>query len=337
MIAHQWYVILDSAQLRRNRLLRVRRLGEEMVLWRDGGAAVHCLIDRCCHRGAALSAGKIVGDALQCPFHGFEYNGEGRCTCIPAAGRKTPVPDRYRVRSLPVHEEHGWIWVWKSKDLLASEENPAPPAYFPDIDGGFRYTTVRDPWNTHYSRVLENQLDVVHLPFVHRTTIGRGGRTLVDGPGTQWINDRMLYTYVFNRIDDGTPAKKPSEVPVPPQDNDFKLELIMPNLWENRISDKVRIVAAFVPVDDERTVLYLRTYQKIARLPLLRSLIGFLFGRMNLVIAHQDRRVVETQRPKASRLRGGEMLIQGDLPIIAYRRRREELLSADRKAADTRL
>jgi phenylpropionate dioxygenase-like ring-hydroxylating dioxygenase large terminal subunit len=136
-----------------------------------------------------------------------------------------------------------------------------------------------------------------------------------------------MYTYVFNRVDDGTLPRKPSEVPVPPPGRDFKLECIVPNLWQNYISKKLRIVAAFVPVDNDHTLLYLRTYQKISRLPVLRWLIGKAFCRSNRVIAHQDRRVVQTQTPRPSRLRGGEQLIQGDLPIIEYRKKRAELLA----------
>lgn len=357
MIRNQWYVILESRQVKRGRnvkrgargargnrnMVKVRRLGEQLLLWRDSTGVVHCLVDRCCHRGVALSAGKMVGDAVQCPFHGLEYNGEGQCTCIPANSRSAKVPENYRVPSYPVHEAHGWIWIWwgsgkgsrpvNQQDgvselaINASVKRPETiPEFFPDIDAGFSYSTVQDPWAAHYSRVLENQLDVVHLPFVHHNTIGRGGRTVVDGPGVEWVGDRMLYTYVFNREDDGTPPKKPSEVPVPPSDRDFKLEVIMPNLWENRISEKMRIVAAFVPVDENHTILYLRTYQKFIKVPLLRGLAGALFARMNLIIAHQDRRVVQTQVPKPSRLRGGEQLIQGDLPIVEYRRKRQEYL-----------
>jgi phenylpropionate dioxygenase-like ring-hydroxylating dioxygenase large terminal subunit len=117
-------------------------------------------------------------------------------------------------------------------------------------------------------------------------------------------------------------------VPVPPTDREFKLELLMPNLWQNRISESLRIVVAFAPIDAERTLLYLRTYRKFLRVPLLGAAVGRLFCRFNLVVAHQDRRVVETQTPKASRLTGGEQLIQGDLPIIQYRRKRESFKAA---------
>jgi len=100
------------------------------------------------------------------------------------------------------------------------------------------------------------------------------------------------------------------------------LEFIFPNLWQNYISEKVRILAAFVPVDEEHSLLYLRFYQNFMRLPVLGNLLARLAMPSNLYIAHEDRRVVITQQPKASGLKIGEILIQGDLPIIEYRKKR---------------
>jgi hypothetical protein len=134
----------------------------------------------------------------------------------------------------------------------------------------------------------------------------------------------MLYTYVFNRVDDGTTPLKPSELS-PKLSNSVHLEFIFPNLWQNYISEKVRILAAFVPVDEEHTLLYLRFYQRIIRFPVLGKLVARLAMPSNVYIAHEDRRVVITQQPKASGLKIGEILIQGDLPIIEYRKKRAVL------------
>ena len=98
----------------------------------------------------------------------------------------------------------------------------------------------------------------------------------------------------------------------------------MPNLWQNYISPDVRIAAAFVPVDEGHTLLYLRFYQRFMRVPVLGKLIARLAMPANVYIAHEDRRVVVTHRPAISGLKIGEALIQGDLPIIEYRRKREE-------------
>jgi len=133
-----------------------------------------------------------------------------------------------------------------------------------------------------------------------------------------------MFVYVYNEVDRGQKPLKPEEIPAP--HGPFRLAFLFPNLWQNHISEDVRIVAAFVPVDDEHTLLYLRFYQKFVRVPLLRELLNALAMPFNLYVAHQDRRVVTTQRPKPSALKMGEKLIQGDAPIVAYRTRRQALL-----------
>jgi len=90
----------------------------------------------------------------------------------------------------------------------------------------------------------------------------------------------------------------------------------------------MRIVAGFVPVDDEHMLLYLRFCQRFVRVPLLREAFNRVFMPFNLVIAHQDRRVVVTQEPKASGMSIGENLVPGDGPIAAYRMKRQELMRA---------
>ncbi|MGC8838468.1 MAG: Rieske 2Fe-2S domain-containing protein [Anaerolineae bacterium] len=320
MIPQQWYVVLDSREVR-DRPVGVTRLGEKLVFWRDAEGQVHCLRDRCAHRGVALSAGKVLPDGhLQCPFHGFEYDGSGRVRVIPANSRKSPVPEQFRVQAYPTHEAHDFIWVWWGE---SPPENLQPPRFFDDLGEGFTYAQAIDPWETHYSRAIENQLDPIHLPFVHHNTIGRGNRTIVDGPVVQWVSEDMFYVYVRSRVDDGTPPLKPQEVDV--SQSQVYLEFIFPNLWQNHISDDVRIVAAFVPVDEDHTLLYLRFYQRFLRVPILRDLVNRAAMPFNLLVAHQDRRVVQTQVPKASSLALGEKLVQGDRPIVEYRRRREEL------------
>lgn len=320
MIPNQWYMVMDSSQVK-DKPVGVTRLGEKLVFWRDHTGQVSCLHDKCVHRGAQLSQGKLISGHLQCPFHGFEYDSSGRITLIPANGRNTPVPERFKVHSYPTYEAHGFIWIWWGK---VPPQDLKPPRFFDNIDDSFSYSRAYDPWNAHYSRAIENQLDVVHLPFVHHNTIGRGGRTLVDGPLIEWDGDDKFYVYVFNRVDDGAPPRRPEELSRP--DDGFRLEFIFPNLWQNHISDQVRIVVAFVPVDESHTILYLRYYQNSMRLPLVRDIVNRLAMPFNLIIAHQDRRVVVTQQPKPSGLRVGEQLIQGDRPIVEYRRRRAELL-----------
>jgi len=320
MIRNQWYVVLESNEVG-TQPVGVTRLGEKMVFWRDQAGNVRAAVDRCPHRGAALSAGKIQDGHLQCPFHGFEFDASGKCVLVPANGRKGVIPNALLLKPYPTYEAHGLIWVWWGNPAPA--ELP-PPEFFDNLDATFYYGSAHDPWDAHYSRVIENQLDVVHLPFIHGSTIGRGNRTLVDGPVVEWKGDRMLYTYVYNRLDDGMPPRRASQLSPKPSGSQ-RLEFIFPNLWQNFISEKVRILAAFVPVDEEHTLLYLRFYQKFLNVPVLGKLVANLAMPSNVYIAHEDRRVVTTQQPKASGLKIGEVLVQGDLPIIEYRRKRAAL------------
>jgi phenylpropionate dioxygenase-like ring-hydroxylating dioxygenase large terminal subunit len=123
-------------------------------------------------------------------IHGFEYDPSGRVKLIRANGKNTPVPERFKVHGYPTYEDHGFIWIWWGAELL---EDLKPPRFFDDLDDSFSYGRAYDPWDAHYSRVIENQLDVVHLPFVHHDTIGRGGRTLVDEPpGSRLASDLVL-------------------------------------------------------------------------------------------------------------------------------------------------
>jgi len=320
MIPNQWYAVLDADEVKVGRPVGVMRMGERLVFWRDSQGRVICQRDLCAHRGAALSAGKVLGDHIQCPFHGLEYDATGRCTVIPANGRDAPVPERFRVHTYPTHEANDFVYLWWGEP---HEELPPVP-WVSDLDDGFSYGRVRDPWRTHYSRAIENQLDPVHLPFVHYNTIGRGNRALVHGPRVVWEDDNRMSAYVFNEVDRGQRPLKPEEVST----DAFRIEFNFPNLWQNHISDQVRIVVAFVPVDEENTILYLRFYQKFVRLPILRNLVNRLAMPFNLTVAHQDRRVVQTERPKRTHLKMGENLFQGDGPIVAYRMRRQRLLEA---------
>jgi phenylpropionate dioxygenase-like ring-hydroxylating dioxygenase large terminal subunit len=268
-----------------------------------------------------LSQGCIVEDQIECPFHGFLYDEKGTVTRIPANGKHTKVPQRFYVHGYKTKEAYGFIWVWYGKQEEAPDTSIP---FFEDIKIGYNYSTFKEQWNVHYTRAAENQLDVVHLPFVHKTTIGKGHKTLVNGPVVKWKGQLMEF-YVHNVLDDGhTIPKKPEEI----EDYEklFKLQFLMPHLWQNIISDEVRIFAAFVPIDNENTMIYLRFYQKFMGVPVLRRVLGWISNYFNKIILHQDRHVVLTQLPKKTALKMGENLIQGDLPIIEYRKKRDELI-----------
>lgn len=319
MIFNQWYIVLESKEVKKNKTLRVKRLGMNLAFWRDEAGRVCCIDNTCCHRGASLACGKIISGKLECPFHGFIYNANGIVESIPANGKNNPVPASMKVDSYEVYEDYGFIWLWWGE----KEKKEPEPFFFKEL-GDFSYSSFKDNWNVHYSRAIENQLDVVHLPFVHKTTIGRGNKTLVNGP-VVIREDRLITFYVNNIQDDGrTKPLKPDEIT--DYKNFFHLQFYFPNIWQNYISGKIRAFAAFVPVDEENTVIYIRYYQSMIRIPVLRGIFNYLGKVSSIIILRQDKRVVVNQLPKKSSYRMDEVLIMGDKPIIEYRKYRQELI-----------
>jgi len=321
MIRNQWYAILESKNVKKGRVTGVRRLGENLALWRTGNNEIACIANKCVHRGASLSAGKMIKDNLQCPFHGLQYDAQGKVVLIPANGKAQPIADYYKVASYATKELHDFIWIfWGDK----AENLPELP-FFKDIDKSFSYITTVSPWPMHYTRCIENQLDVAHLPFVHSTTIGSGNDTVVNGPIIK-INGNELFIWPYNEKEKGQIPLDADKLPVP-DENRFHLEFKFPNIWQNWISKNLRVFISFTPVDEDNTILYLRSYQNFIRIPVLRQLVNFIIRIFDNIILMQDRKVVITQIPKKSELKMGEKLLKADGPIIKYREIRERLKS----------
>ena len=197
MNTDQWYIVLESTEVKK-KPVGVTRLNEKLVFWRDQSNKVHCLSDPCIHRGAALSFGECVDNHIRCPFHGLEFDSTGRCVIIPANGAAKPVPENFVAHGYQTYENHGFIWIFFGN----TDPGETKPEFFGGLGNHSKLTRV-DPWATHFSRAIENQLDVAHLPFVHRKTIGRGGRTVADGPRLTWLHKNRFRVDVYNRLENG--------------------------------------------------------------------------------------------------------------------------------------
>lgn len=312
MVPNRWYLVLESREVPRDRPLGVTRFGLRLVLWRDAAGRLQCTTADCPHRGADLALGRVVNGCIECPFHGFQFDGAGRCTVLPAHGTERPIPPAMRTRAFPTHEHAGLVWLW-----FGEPQDPRPPPpWFPDLDEGFVYHTFTDDWDTHYTRAIENQLDFTHLPFAHRSTIGRAlpGRLEVL---TEVNGDHMKVMYDPRTYD----AKG------------FFVELVAPNLWRNRLAPGVWALAIFAPVDEAHTRLYLRFYQNKLTLPGVGWLLCWLMNWVNRFILWQDKRIVLTQRPLATAPRMGEVLVPSDKPIVEWRRWRARHLNPDAPGA----
>ena len=326
LIPDRWYAVLDSKEIPTGKPLGVRRLGEPLVFWRDGGGRAVVMKDRCPHRSSQLSLGRVVNGHIQCPFHGFEFAGDGACQLIPANGRSARIPEIFQCPTYPSQEAHGFIWVWYGKP-----RHEYPP--IPWFDGleGFEYAAIQKAWDVDVSRAIEGLLDVSHLPFVHPRTIGRDQKTLVNGPYTT-LEEDVLRVWISNQPDEGLPAMKPSQLP--PPEGEATIEFRFPNLWRLRIAEQVRAVNVIAPVDEGECVIYLRSYLKLPLPSALTRLIAKLSNVFNRRVLAEDYPVIRSQTPKVTDLNIGERFIPADRPIAIYLQHRRDLIEAARSKTD---
>jgi phenylpropionate dioxygenase-like ring-hydroxylating dioxygenase large terminal subunit len=317
VIPNMWYGVLEANQVKLGKPAAFRRLGEDLVFWRDQNGKVVVMPDRCPHRRSKLSPGKIVDGNIQCHFHGFQFNNKGECALIPANGRNGPRPEIFRVQTMTVREEHGFIWLWYGEER--TEYPPVP--YFSEEFEGWIHIKQQTQWNVDYSRAVESVIDVAHLPFVHAKTIGRGNKTLVNGPYTTLENNEMR-VWISNQPDVGLPALKPSQVP--PQERPPELTLKFPNVWKLYIFPLVQIVQVFAPIDEEHVQLYMRTYTSL-KVPVLNNLLLLMFSKYNKGVVLEDKEIVESQEPKKADLNIGERFIPADRPLALYLQHRRTL------------
>ena len=165
-LRNYWYVAGYDHEVTRRPLGRMI-LGEPIVFYRlEDGTAV-ALEDRCAHRHLPLSMGTLVGDVLQCHYHGLRYDKTGTCVHIP--GQDT-IPRSARVRRYPVVERYRWLWIWMGDPALADPDMITDFHWLDDPNWGAKscYLHVKANWQL----IVDNLLDLTHLAFVHESTIG---------------------------------------------------------------------------------------------------------------------------------------------------------------------
>lgn len=111
-LRNYWYPLLVSEQLREELPVASCLLGENLVLWRDAAGSPGALVDRCPHRGAKLSSGRILGSDLQCASHGLRFNTRGECTLVPWERGHASRSASIRVPAYPVRELGGYVWAY---------------------------------------------------------------------------------------------------------------------------------------------------------------------------------------------------------------------------------
>jgi vanillate O-demethylase monooxygenase subunit len=168
-LRNSWYVVGRSNEVVDKPVAR-RVLDEPLVLYRCGDKSVGVLEDHCPHRHVPLSIGSVQGNYLRCGYHGMTFDKAGKCVGVPS---QPVVPPNTRVKSYPTQEKFGWIWAWMGN---AADADPAKIPSFAQLTDP-RFAAVGDMIHVaaSYQLVVDNLLDLSHVGYVHRTTIGGDG------------------------------------------------------------------------------------------------------------------------------------------------------------------
>ncbi|MBI1378381.1 MAG: Rieske 2Fe-2S domain-containing protein [Frankiales bacterium] len=180
-VLNAWYVAAWSTEVTREPARRVV-CEIPLVLYRtlDGRAVV--LEDRCPHRAYPLSAGRLVGDDIECGYHGFTFDCHGACVRVPA---QEIIPRRTVVRSFPVVEKDGWVWVWTG-DAERADTAKVPDTHWM-ADPEWATVTHSFHFDCRAELIHDNLLDLTHESFIHTSTVGddyiykHGITVVVDG------------------------------------------------------------------------------------------------------------------------------------------------------------
>ena len=174
-LKNYWYCAALPEEITKTPLRRII-CNLPVVFYRDTDGRPVALEDRCSHRQAPLSTGKICDDSIQCLYHGFVFDRNGKCIYIP---HQKKISQRAHIHSYPIEEKWGFIWIWIGESVDAKPEKIPflPWTKSPNHSAVFLYYHVK----ANHQLVADNLLDISHADYLHSDTLGSKSGVM-DGP-----------------------------------------------------------------------------------------------------------------------------------------------------------
>ena len=300
--ANVWTPAIETRRIGRDPV-RLEIAGEGVVLFRGEGGRIGALVDRCPHRGVKLSLGKVGADGcLECPFHGWRFAPDGsnrRVPLNPEAKR-----DQLGATALPTRILGDMVWIYTAPGHVAQAEPVAPEGL---VASGLSRTYVSRLWDCHWTRAMENMLDSPHLPFVHRTTIGKP------------LVRRMSPQSSMDVVWEDTPWGGRASAHLDGVDGGGVLEFFRPSMMALTIpipNRHFRIHALVVPAGAGKTQLTV-----VASRGFLRSgIFDPLFRTSSAKIADEDKAVLESSPPGEVPPAAQERSVRTDRATLQFRK-----------------
>ena len=196
----QWYIGAFSHEVGRTPMERTL-LGEPVVFYRTQAGAAVAVAGRCPHRRFPMVRAAVVGDALECGYHGWTFDCSGVCTRIPS--QEQYVPAGFHIRTYPVVEKWQWLWIWMGEPAAADAALIPDHAqlHLEDSDWLASVGGV-EPLAGRFQLMNENVLDLTHVSFVHAATIGTAG--IASAPIS--VEDRGRYLHSERTVSEPEPT-----------------------------------------------------------------------------------------------------------------------------------
>lgn len=323
MLINNWYVLALSEEVG-TEPVGVHALGQDFVLFRDERNNVHCLSDTCVHKGGSLCRGKVVDGTVQCPYHGWRYDGAGQCVEIPSLGPDKNIPKRARLDAYPTDERWGWIWAFLGD--LPEQERPPLPDFFPEYetaDGEWRFNRGKARFECNWVRAIENGVDRTHAVWVH-TDFGNPERK-IPAPYEVVDEDHRLYC-----IGAGKPLNKRGvwreAIPDQRTERETEVQIYVPApsiriQMHMQPPKSMIIVTAYTPIDDNLTQL---TFIQARNFLTDESYDEDALKRVYLVIG-EDAAVLNHLKPgRVPPSLADELLLESDKHGVLFRKKVKE-------------
>lgn len=314
-LTNLWYMAGLGHSLKRGAMRREMLCGEPVLLGRTTNGDVFALRDICPHRAAPLSAGRFKGNDVECPYHGWRFTTEGRCSHIPSVLQDQAFEtNRIRVRKYPAREQDGLIWVYFAADATEAPAIEPPVLPIAAHDGRALPRFVESQiFPCELDHAVVGLMDPAHGPFVHRAW--------------WWRNEKSIHA----KAKQHTPSLRGfTMVGHPPSSNSFAYKILggnlvteirfeLPGLRYEHITAGKREVLGFTavtPKDSDTTLVTQVFYWTAAWLGAVKP----FFRPFARAFLGQDRRIVELQN-EGLKFSPPQMLIQdADVPAIWYHR-----------------
>ena len=284
-LRNNWYIACRSGELKQ-KPRPVRLFATSIVLWRDASEIAHALLDRCPHRNAPLSAGRVEDGCVVCPYHGWKFNGNGACIYVPSLADHRPLPNA-TVTSLAACEQDGYVW------LCPGTPPDAPPRLFPNCEKpGWTTFHMRTHFAAGVEACLENFLDCPHTATVHRGWFRNPDAREMDAI-VRRLPDAVEVEFENEPVTDSWIARLfyPKNARVAHTDR-----FLMPNIsrvdYRFDADHHFIITSQATPLDDDHTEVHTVISFRYGR---IGWLVRLLFEPMSRVIIRQDVDILKLQ------------------------------------------